>query len=37
MLTTVRQQDDARVAKWEGERVGLEQETERVGLERETS
>src|SRR5215831_15581970 len=26
MLTTVRQQDDARVAAWEGERVGLERD-----------
>jgi site-specific DNA recombinase len=26
MLTTVRQQDDARVAEWEGERVGLERD-----------
>jgi site-specific DNA recombinase len=26
LLTTVRQQDDARVAEWEGERVGLERD-----------
>ncbi len=26
MLTTVRQQDDARLAEWEGERVGLERD-----------